>query len=171
MLMGRDYENAALATDSCDTDMPLTAQQITLLKYFKYTLSDGHPDAVGCRLKLRLALIYANLPDDVLPNQSLLKDLNSYVARRSHVHHLPYQSKRELTLDLVTRGDDGAKSMKHRKGIVQQMLGGDDKRQENLQLHEDNSSFNMLQILCTRNGLQMPDQMIPLTERQKNKWA
>ena len=141
--MGRDYENAALATDSCDTDMPLTAQQITLLKYFKYTLSDGHPDAVGCRLKLRLALIYANLPDDVLPNQSLLKDLNSYVARRSHVSsfcHISLSEEAQL-LDLVTRGDDGAKSMKHRKGIVQQMLGGDDKRQENLQLHEDNSSF------------------------------
>ena len=31
--------------------------------------------------------------------------------------------------------------MKHRKGIVQQMLEGDDKRQENFQLHEDNFSL------------------------------
>ena len=93
------------------TPICLTAQQITLLKYFKYTLSDGHPDAVGCRLKLRLALIYANLPDDVLPNQSLLKDLNSYVARRSHVSsfcHISLSEEAQL-LDLVTQGDDGAK--------------------------------------------------------------
>ena len=34
MLLGRDYENAALATDSCDTDMPLTAQQITFTQVF-----------------------------------------------------------------------------------------------------------------------------------------
>ena len=60
---------------------------------------------------------------------------------------LPNQLSEEAQLlDLVTQGEDGT-NMKHRKDIVQQMLRGEDKRQEHFKLHKDNLSLKYENIV------------------------
>ena len=85
MLLGREYEAASLATNSCDTDMPLSTQQVSFLENFNGTFSDGHPDAIACRLKLQLALIYNKLPSFVLPIMRVGTDYLKYVQCKTHV--------------------------------------------------------------------------------------
>jgi hypothetical protein len=130
MLLGRNYKDAAIATDSCDTDMPLTRSQQLFLKYFDSTTSDKHPDAVACRLKLRLALIYANLPKNILSTEVLANDLVQYTNKRSHVSAFAQISLDDETklLEVVTACKDDLEQKepckKHLERIHKMMSAG-----------------------------------------------
>ena len=78
--------SAFRALESAGTDMPLSWAERTVIGMFKDISDDNHPDAHACRLKLRLAMIYAPLSRwPVGSEASVMQDYVNYLSKISHV--------------------------------------------------------------------------------------
>ena len=85
-LAARQYVSAYRALESAGTDMPLSWAERTVIGMFKGISEDNHPDAHACRLKLRLAMIYAPLSQwPVGSEQFVFSDYINYLGKISHV--------------------------------------------------------------------------------------
>jgi len=125
-LAARRYISAFRALESAGTDMPLSWAERTVIEMFKDISDDNHPDAHACRIKLRLAMIYAPLSNwPVRGEDFVIQDYTNYLSKISHVSfacRLSFEDELHLMSHIRKVVRKKNKGMKIKDPILQQPI-------------------------------------------------
>lgn len=84
-LLHRDYAAAFRQIEACSVDTPFTSEEGWVWVQLERTLTDSHPDAHACRLKLTLAVQYSQGHSTNKPKWQNHTEMTGYLSKLSHV--------------------------------------------------------------------------------------